>query len=299
MGVEDRNSSRSVPADMAIGPEELEEARREQAAAKEATRKNETPRAKVNGVVITHLDVKREMQYHPSGNFLEAKQEACRALVIRELLIQEALRQGLCDTKPPLGEEEAIIDQLLDREITTPEATEAACRRYYENNREKFRTSPIVDVSHILIAAPPNRVRERRTAERRAKELIAEIRDDPSRFEALAQVHSACSSSENGGHMGQVTRGQTTPAFEKALFRMERDEISVSPVETRFGYHILKVHESVPGHDLDYDNVREWIADFLQQSSWNRAFSQYVQILAADAEIEGFSLKSADTPLVR
>lgn len=50
---------------------------------------------------------------------------------------------------------------------------------------------------------------------------------------------------------------------------------------------------------LPYEAVQDWIADYLKNQSWQRAVSQYIQILAGDAKISGFRLKAADTPLVQ
>jgi peptidyl-prolyl cis-trans isomerase C len=45
--------------------------------------------------------------------------------------------------------------------------------------------------------------------------------------------------------------------------------------------------------------VQQWVADYLKQSVWQRAVSQYIGILAGKAEIKGFKLKAAETPLVQ
>ena len=53
--------------------------------------------------------------------------------------------------------------------------------------------------------------------------MLAELREHPERFAALAQAHSRCSSAAQGGNLGQITRGQTTPQFEQALRRLRPD----------------------------------------------------------------------------
>jgi len=55
--------------------------------------------------------------------------------------------------------------------------------------------------------------------------------------EALAL--SDCPSKENGGDLGQIGKGQTVSEFENVLFRMQEGELSCTPVDSRYGYHII------------------------------------------------------------
>ena len=99
--------------------------------------------------------------------------------------------------------------------------------------------------------------------------------------------------------LGQISKGQTMPAFETALFQMREGDISEEPVATEVGYHIIKVHEYVDGAQLPYENVAEWIKNDLEQKSWNKAFQQYVQLLAGRSKISGFHFEGVKTPLVQ
>jgi peptidyl-prolyl cis-trans isomerase C len=100
----------------------------------------------VNGVVIPRDKIAREIQHHPASKPIEAWLSAARALVVRELLLQEARRIGLA--AKPLSdehgrretEEDALIRGLIEREIVTPEPDEASCRRYYEQRKRLFRS---------------------------------------------------------------------------------------------------------------------------------------------------------------
>ena len=257
------------------------------------------PRIVVNGTGIAQDEINREAQYHPASDLQQAKKLASQALVIRELLLQEAIRKGICSKEPDVKQEEDIIKALLDAEITVPEPDEKTCRRYFETHKKRFQTSPLYEVSHILLPAPPNKKAQRKAAKGLAEKLIAELQENPAMFAQLAKTHSACSSKDQGGHMGQVAKGQTTPGFETALFQLKEGEMSREPVETRYGFHIIKAHKRAEGRDLDFEAVKDWIADYLRQASWQRAVSQYIQILAGQAEIKGFTLEGTDSPLVQ
>lgn len=255
------------------------------------------PGITVNGNKITPEQINAEVQYHPAENLAAAKYKAMQALVIRELLVQAAVKRGLCAAAPENPDE--IIERLLAEEIVIPEPAAAECARYYQNNKGRFHTAPLFEVSHILYAAPPEDEEERRRALEKAQAALARIQKDAAQFAAIARAESACSSGREGGRLGQIGKGQTMPAFEAALLAMKEGAISAAPVASEVGYHIIQVHKRAEGMVLPFETVANWISDFLKQESWRRAFSQYVQILAGQAEISGFHMKGADSPLVQ
>jgi peptidyl-prolyl cis-trans isomerase C len=255
------------------------------------------PGITVNGVKITPEQISEEVQYHPAPTLPEARYNAMQALVIRELLLQQAAKMSLCKDAPELPED--VIDRVLDRELSVPTPDIEACRRYYENNKSRFQTSPLFEVSHILYLAPPENKDLREKAKALAEKAIGRVRENPAEFENLARRESACSSAKTGGHLGQIGKGQTLPAFEAALMAMNSGDLSQDPVASEVGYHVIFLHRRVEGQQLPFEAVSDWIAGFLKQQSWRRAFSQYVQILAGQAEISGFHLKGAETPLVQ
>src|SRR5690606_21104027 len=99
-----------------------------------------TGRVVVNGVVIARDAIARESQNHPSASPIKAWQAAAHALVVRELLLQEARRIGVAAVPLDDGEgrreteEESLIRALIEQEVATPVADTETCRRYYEQN---------------------------------------------------------------------------------------------------------------------------------------------------------------------
>lgn len=257
------------------------------------------PGITVNGVHITDDQINAEVQYHPAESLSEAKYCAMQALVIKELLLQRAIDLGIYKLDDPHRDADAVIQDVLQREISVPSPDDETCRRYYDQNRARFFTSPLLEVSHILFLAPPDDERSYAAAEALAKRVIQELCNNPEQFADMAKKYSKCSSAAEGGHLGQITKGQTMPAFEQALMRMKEGQISESPVASEVGYHIIKVHRRLEGEQLPYDAVKSWVAEFIEKQSWDRAFSQYIQLLAGVAKISGFRLRQADTPLVQ
>lgn len=254
----------------------------------------------VNGRTITRDAIDREVQYHPAPSIEDGRRQAAVALVVRELLVQRAEVLGV--TAQPVEDEtaeEACIRMLVERECACPEPAEADCRRYFETNGGRFRTPDMHEVSHILLPAPNDDEALRHEARKAARDVLAELDGDTAHFAEMARLYSRCPSREAGGHLGLVERGQTAPEFERALSRMPVGEISRHPLETRYGFHVVLVHQRQPGKPLPFETVRLDIARYLSEQVYRRAISQYLRVLASQADIRGIDFDAASTPLVQ
>lgn len=259
------------------------------------------PAVLVDGVEIPPAAIAAEMQHHPAESPEAAWREAAEALVIRRLLLNEAERQDP-DAAAPEGDEtaeEAAIRRLLDAAITVPEADEATCRRWYEANRARFRSPEAWHAAHILIAADPGDAAARDAARARAESLRAEVAAAPDRLAVLAERHSDCPSREHGGDLGLVTAGSTVPEFEAALVALQPGEVCPSVVESRYGFHVVRVLARAPAREIPFEFAQERVAEYLREASYRRAVHQYLSVLAGRAEIKGIALAAADGPLVQ
>ncbi|MCK9563072.1 MAG: peptidylprolyl isomerase, partial [Bacteroidales bacterium] len=214
-----------------------------------ATSNEDIPIVRVNGVTLRAEDIAREMQYHPAGSRREAVFLAAQAMVLRELLRQRAVELGLSlqprDNEP---EDEATLRSVLEQEVQVPEVTEAELALYYGNNPRKFTTPPLVAARHILLAADPVDAEERAQRQEQARQLLLQLQQGAD-FASLARQHSDCPSREQGAELGQLSKGQTVPEFERALFRLPVG-LAPQPVETRYGYHLVEVQQRVEGELL-------------------------------------------------
>jgi len=216
----------------------------------------------------------------------------------RELLRQRAVDLGLLDS---MADDDATVDTaieaLLEKEVTTPVATEAECRRYYEQNPGEFESGDLVYARHILfqVTAQVN-VPEIR---KRAEETLNALLREPDHFEALARELSNCPSGQHGGNLGQIGRGDTVPEFEKALFQLDPPGIMRMLVKTRYGFHIVAIDKRIPGNKVPFELVQEQIAERLRARVEERALRQYVSVLAGQAEVQGVDLAGSASPLVQ
>jgi peptidyl-prolyl cis-trans isomerase C len=255
----------------------------------------------VNGKPIAHAAIAREAQNHPASAPGEAWQAAARALALRELLKQEAARLGVVATPLTDGDgrvetpEEAAMRALIDLEVRTPDPTDDECRRYYENNVARFRSASVSEAAHILIAAAPDDAAARAAARTRAQAICGHLATRPGDFGDLAQEFSACSSAKQGGNLGQLSGGDTVAEFEAALAQLAPGEISGEPVETRFGYHVIRLARRLEAKQLPFELVAARIHDYLTERVRRRALQQYVAVLAGRAELRGVEFVRPET----
>ncbi len=238
---------------------------------------------------ISEAEIAREMQHHRAPSPQQSRTDAARALVVRELLRREAERLGVsAEAEPVAGEtlEEACIRVLIDREVLTPEPGEAACRHYYENNRDRLRHPDHIRVRHILLAAAPSDSGARVRACQLGEKLIAELREHPERFTEFAMRHSACPSRDEGGELGWVERGQTTPEFDRQLY-MLKPGLAGLTVESRYGHHVVWVDEISRGAAMDFEEATGKIAAYLEAQVKQNALHQYLQILRERYQVIG------------
>lgn len=248
---------------------------------------------RVNDVLISEAAIADERVHYERD--ADPESDARRALAIRELLRQRAVALALLDERSPL--DDAAFDALIERELNVPRPTRADCERYYAQHPTRFRRNDIVYASHILFAvtdrAPLARLRFK------AEETLRAVRDAPDTFEQAARELSNCPSAAVGGSLGQLLRGDSVPEFERALF--DNTTLGVLPmlVNTRFGFHIVRIERRVDGEAQPFDEVEADIAAFLDTRVRHKAMQQYVAVLAGQATIEGADLGNASGPLVQ
>jgi len=263
-----------------------------------------TPQVSVDGVVIPSKAIAAEVQNFPSRNPGEGWLAAARALVIRELLLQEARRLNIvAEPKTDVdGREEtaddALVRGLIEREVRVPIADEATSHRFYENNRRRFTSAALYEADHILIGARRDDDASYAAARERAASIAAVLATEPEQFADLARAWSACPSATLGGSLGQIAPGDTTEEFEAALVSLAPGEIS-GPVETRYGVHVIRFNRRIEGNTLPFEAVRERIEAYLDDHVRRQATAQYIALLIGRADIRGISLEGANSPLVQ
>ncbi|MDP6685669.1 MAG: peptidylprolyl isomerase [Candidatus Omnitrophota bacterium] len=178
------------------------------------------------------------------------------------------------------------IKTFLEEKVYTPSSiTEEAKRSEYEKNKASLNIPEQVRAAHILILVAADATDEDKKA---AKTKINEVRKKAlsgEDFAELAKENSQDGSAPTGGDLGYFAKGDMVKPFEDAAFSLKVDEIS-KVVETRFGYHIIKLLEKQVAHTLSYEEVERDIEGFLVSQGQREQLDQYINELKSGAKIE-------------
>ncbi len=169
---------------------------------------------------------------------------------------------------------EALIDQELASKVNV---SDEEVESFYDSKIESFRVPEQIKARHILIRH-----------ESGGKEKIEEIRqaiNDGEDFEELASMHSDCPSGQNGGDLGYFSRGQMVEPFEKAAFALEIGEVS-DIVETRFGFHIIKVEDHQAEEIKILEDVKDEIKDEIKRQEVASRLQPYIESLKQKYAVE-------------
>jgi len=175
-----------------------------------------------------------------------------------------------------------FIDKMINSKITI---TEEDAKAFYDKNSDKFTSPETLKASHILIGVEVTASEQEKTA---AKEKIDKLRKqlaDGADFAELAKANSTCFSKEKGGDLGYFGRGQMVEPFEKAAWALKTGEMS-GVVETKFGYHIIKLTDRKVGEKVDFKEVKPKIEDYLKKQKVSAAINSVLIDARKNAKVE-------------
>lgn len=166
--------------------------------------------------------------------------------------------------------------------------TEQEVKDYYSKNIKQFETPEQVRASHILLkvdSSDPTADLEKikQAAKEKTQLLLGQIKAGAD-FAELAKEHSTCPSAAKGGDLGMFGRGRMVPPFERVAFELEPGQVS-DVVETRFGYHIIKVTDRQEASTLKFDEVKENLVNVLKKQKQQKLAQEYIMELKAEADI--------------
>lgn len=240
--------------------------------------------AKINDKEITLTEfndrIKEVPQLaHTESLSIETKKGLLDNLVVRELLYQDALRGGIDKEKDTafLIEEmkmRVVVDRYFKKEIDDKvKVTEDDVKTFYKENPDEAKTKEEVRASHILLKT------------KEEAEMVKKKLKEGLKFEDLAKKHSLDHvSKETGGDLGFFSKGMMVPEFEEVAFKLKVGEVS-EIVQTRFGFHIIKVKERKEGKIKNYEEVKKDLENSLLNKKRKERFDTLVAELKSKAKI--------------
>lgn len=241
----------------------------------------ETVIATVNGQDITQADLETA-QVSLEAQFARLPQDQRRAatlsaLIELKLVAAEAEKEKL-DQQPDFKKEMAFLrdralhNAFVEKKIAGAITDEEVRARY---DKEIAAATPVNEVHarHILV----------KTKEE-AEKIIGEL-DKGADFEKLAAEHTTDPSGKSsGGDLGYFGPGQMVPEFEKAAFALGVGEYTKEPVQTQFGWHVIKVEDRRETQPPSLEEARPQIEKELSQE----LVRDFLSDLRGNAEIKKF-----------
>ncbi len=221
-----------------------------------------------NDIEVTEEEVNEELDFAREQAAISAQQqgidvpedEAFDLLLEQSGLTEDDLRDDIREFVLP-GQ------KVQERVVEDAEPSDEEVRNYYEENREAQYTTPPQRCARHILFGPDQ--------EEQAEETLQELEDGGDFAELATELSQDTGSAQNGGELGCIGEGETVPNFEEALFDAEEGE-TVGPVETQFGYHIIKVNEVNEESVQPLEEVEADIREQLTAQAESEQFSQWL-----------------------
>ena len=263
-----------------------------------------------------------EGQQLPELQLVKIKNDVLESLIDREVLFQESQKKGIevkadeisdqlkkikqrypdetqfAEMLKGIGLTESdvqtqikrgmAIQQLIDKEVGDKvKISDEESKQYYDTHPEFFKQPEQVNASHILIKVDENASEAQKAEARKKIQEVQQKLQKGEDFVTLAKTYSEGPSAPQGGNLGYFRRGQMVKPFEDAAFKLKPGETS-DIVETRFGYHLIKVIDKQPEKTLAYAEIKDRLNELLKKQKLETEVDVYIDSLRKDAKIEKF-----------
>jgi peptidyl-prolyl cis-trans isomerase C len=258
----------------------------------------------------------------PDEQMAQMKNQVLESLIDRELLFQESKKKGI-EVKAEAVSDELqkirqrypnkeefnkllsemgltesdvrrqiargmAIQQLIDKEVTDKiKVSDQETRSFYDKNPQLFQQPEQVKARHILIKVQADAPDDQKAEARKKIEAVQQKVQKGEDFATLAKTYSEGPSGPRGGDLGYFRRGQMVKPFEEVAFSLKPDQTS-EIVETRFGYHLIKVDDKKPAKKMTYAEVKDRLNDHLKKQKATSEADAYIETLRKGAKIEKF-----------
>jgi len=251
----------------------------------------------VNGKPITQQEVDAELMNATQGRFNQVplerqaafRKQVLQQLIGKELIYEDAKKSGITNSKE-YKQEYKKLEKRIKKELAVQvwqkkvldgiKITQKELKEYYNKNKDEFRQKESVHARHILVKT-----------EDEAKKIINQLKSLSGeklkeKFIELAKKDSTGPSAPNGGDLGYFAQGQMVPAFNDKVFSMKKGTITLKPVKTQFGYHIIYLEDKKPAMTRSFDEVKTFIEQRLKLEKFKKVMKEKMDALQKKAVIK-------------
>ena len=203
-----------------------------------------------------------------------------QSFIVENVLVGKAKAEGYVVTDADRKAREAEFLKSIAKDPTAPKSVAEYLKKFplgEERGRKEFENGILIDkmikarqaklpkkdyaaeakkIIDDVVSKNAKVADSEKAALDKIKSLKTELdkaKDVPAKFAELAKANSACPSSAKGGDLGEFTRGQMVPEFDKAAFTLPVGTVS-EPVKTQFGYHLVLVTKKTPAVEAKGDS---------------------------------------------
>ncbi|OGP98370.1 MAG: hypothetical protein A2026_00390 [Deltaproteobacteria bacterium RBG_19FT_COMBO_46_12] len=240
--------------------------------------------AKINDKEITLSEFTERIKEYPAlahgGEMTEETQKGfLDNLIVRELIFQEALRLGIDKDKETIDfieemKKRVIVDKFFKKEVDQKtQVSKEEIKKFFDENPEESKSPDEVRASHILLKT------------REEADMVLKKVKQGAKFEDLAKKFSMDpGSKDSGGDLGFFSQGMMVPEFDAVAFKLKVGDVS-DIVQSRFGFHIIKVLEKKEGKQKSVEESKPEIEKKLLAKKRKDTFDTLVSDLKSKAKI--------------
>ncbi|HYA21243.1 MAG TPA: peptidylprolyl isomerase [Burkholderiales bacterium] len=206
----------------------------------------------------------------------ELRKQVREDMITRELLYQELTKNGF-DKNPTIASqadfvrENFLLQAYLQDYIKTHPVSDDVLKAEYEKIKSELDNKQEYHARHILV-----------DKEADAKDIIAQLKKG-AKFDKLATEKSKdTGSASKGGDLGWILPSSVVKPFADALVKLKKGQYTQTPVETQYGWHVVKLEDIRPVKVPQFEEVKPKV----QQAYQQQQFDKYLADLRAKAKIE-------------
>ncbi|MEA2073318.1 MAG: peptidylprolyl isomerase [Campylobacterota bacterium] len=251
----------------------------------------------VNGTAITQQEVDTELMNATQGRFNQVpaekqaqfRQQVLQQLIGKELIFSDAKKVGILNSSEYKSEykkleermkKELAVQVWQKKQLDGIKISNKELKNYYDKNLGEFNEKESVHARHILVKE-----------ESEAKSIIAELKSLSgaklkAKFEELAKAKSTGPSGPKGGDLGYFAQGQMVPAFNDKVFSMKEGTITLTPVKTQFGFHVIYLEDKKKAATKSFKEVESFIEQRLKMEKFKTVMKDKMDALQKKAVIK-------------
>lgn len=249
---------------------------------------NATVYATVNDEDVNEQDIAVLMRSMQGAKYEDLPEDAKKAIVDqaieRKLLVGEALKSGV-DKDKEYAEAMKRIKADLTLELWMKKIYDGIkidnkeAQDFYNSNSDKFMQPATVKARHVLVKT-----------EDEAKAVIKELNGLSGdklteKFIELANTKSTGPSGQGGGELGWFAANQMVQPFSDAAFALKKGEMTKTPVQTQFGYHVILVEDTKAAEKATFETVKPQIENGLKMEKFRTQVAEKAKNLRKNAKV--------------